>query len=160
MNTPFDAAFKTPVGWIGLRVEHQHLRELVLLSASPDIRRPVDISSQRLIEHLQTLLYEYLESGHWPQNLPLEPQGTDFQKRVWHGLLGIPQGQRKTYGDLAKQLNTSARAIGGACRANPIPLLIPCHRVVAARGDGGFAGHTSGHWMELKRWLLKRETDG
>lgn len=160
MNTPFDAAFTTSIGWIGLRMEQQRVLELALLSDAPDIRQPTDEADKLLIERLQTLLHEYLDTGKWPQNLPLEPQGTDFQRKVWRALLEIPQGQRKTYGELAGQLKTSARAIGGACRANPIPLLIPCHRVVAAQGDGGFAGHTSGHWMELKRWLLDLENDG
>ena len=74
--------------------------------------------------------------------------------------MGIPAGSTRTYGELAKQLGTSARAIGGACRANPVLLLIPCHRVVAAHDKGGFAGHRSGRWVDIKRRLLQLEADG
>ena len=69
----------------------------------------------------------------------------------------IPRGEVRTYGELAKQLNSSARAVGNACRRNPIPIIIPCHRVVAKKGIGGFAGHTEGATIELKQWLLAFE---
>jgi len=99
----------------------------------------------------------WLEGGPWPTGVPLAPGGTLFQQRVWMALRQIPPGERFTYGELAKRLGTSPRAVGGACRANPIPLLIPCHRVVAAHGLGGFAGETEGHWLRIKRWLLEHE---
>ncbi|MCK5644156.1 MAG: methylated-DNA--[protein]-cysteine S-methyltransferase [Gammaproteobacteria bacterium] len=84
-------------------------------------------------------------------------KGTLFQKKVWQALQKIPAGQVVTYGELAKQLNTSARAVGNACRANPVPLLIPCHRVISKTGMGGFAGSQSGEPMRIKRWLLEHE---
>jgi len=102
-------------------------------------------------------LAAWLAGGAWPRGLPLAPTGTPFQKRVWQALLEIPPGRVRTYGDLARSLGTSPRAVGNACRANPIPLLIPCHRVVAADGLGGFAGETTGTWPDLKRWLLRLE---
>lgn len=89
--------------------------------------------------------------------VPLAPQGTPFQRRVWQAMGKIPPGQTRRYGELAQELGSSARAVGGACRANPIPLLIPCHRVVAASGQGGFAGAQDGRLVELKRWLLTHE---
>jgi methylated-DNA-[protein]-cysteine S-methyltransferase len=72
-------------------------------------------------------------------------------------LRSIPPGRTRTYGELASKLGTSARAVGGACRANPCPVVVPCHRVVAANGLGGFAGDTSGRKLEVKRWLLRHE---
>ena len=90
-------------------------------------------------------------------DIPLQARGTDFQKRVWRAMQQIPYGQVKTYGELALKLNTSARAVGNACRANPIPLIIPCHRVVAKTGLGGFHGQRQGEAMQVKSWLLKHE---
>jgi methylated-DNA-[protein]-cysteine S-methyltransferase len=106
-----------------------------------------------------TALRQYLHDatrGRLPR-AALAPAGTAFQKRVWRELMRIPPGAVRTYGELARRLGTSARAVGGACRANPIPILIPCHRVVAAGGEGGFLGRTRGSAMALKRWLLEHE---
>ena len=72
--------------------------------------------------------------------LPLSLEGTPFQKRVWQQLRAIPAGEIRTYGWLAKKLNSSAQAVGNACRSNPVPIIVPCHRVVSAKGAGGFAG--------------------
>lgn len=74
-------------------------------------------------------------------DLPLAPPGTDYQKRVWRAMSEIPYGETWTYGELAKRAGTVPRAVGGACGANPIPVILPCHRVVAANGGaGGFSG--------------------
>lgn len=89
--------------------------------------------------------------------LPLALTGTPFQLSVWQALQKIPASKTVSYGDLAERLHTSARAIGNACRANPIPLIIPCHRVVAKHHIGGFSGATSGRDIERKRWLLRHE---
>lgn len=99
----------------------------------------------------------YLKSPANGFDLPLHTNGTLFQQRVWAALLSIPVGQVRSYGDIAAELNSSARAVGNACRANPIPLIIPCHRVVAAAGIGGFSGKTAGARITLKRRLLAHE---
>ncbi|MBK1727179.1 hypothetical protein CKO13_09135 [Halorhodospira neutriphila] len=72
-------------------------------------------------------------------------------------LLELPVGQTVTYGALARRLGSSARAVGAGCRANPLPLLVPCHRVVAAGGPGGYAGARAGPLAAFKAWLLERE---
>lgn len=90
-------------------------------------------------------------------DVELQVEGTPFQKKVWQALQNIPAGQVRTYGQLAQQLNTSARAVGNACRANPIPLLIPCHRVVSKSGMGGFSGSRDGAPVKIKAWLLAHE---
>lgn len=87
----------------------------------------------------------------------LLPVGTPFQQRVWAHLRVIPPGQAISYGELARRLNSSARAVANACRANPIPILIPCHRVVAATGLGGYMGETAGNALAIKHWLLQHE---
>jgi len=99
----------------------------------------------------------YFLDGSYRFDLPIELQGTLFQRRVWQALRGIEPGQIRTYGELARELGTSPRALGGACRANPCPIVIPCHRVLAADGLGGFAGDTSGRKLAVKRWLLEHE---
>ena len=87
--------------------------------------------------------------------LPLAPSGTPFRLRVWAAMQAIPYGQTRSYGDLARALDSAPRAIGGACGANPIPLVIPCHRVVGAGGAlGGFSG---GAGCDTKRQLLALE---
>lgn len=87
--------------------------------------------------------------------LPLTPQGTPFRRRVWAAMQAIPYGETRSYGDLARELGSAPRAIGGACGANPIPLIIPCHRVVGAGGAlGGFSG---GAGCDTKRQLLALE---
>lgn len=89
--------------------------------------------------------------------LLLNPQGTEMQKLIWNALRAIPARTTKTYGELACALNTSPRVIGNACRANPIPIIIPCHRVVGAKSIGGYAGATDGVLMDIKAWLLNHE---
>jgi len=102
------------------------------------------------------LMAYFADPGH-RFGVPLHLVGTPFQRRVWEALAAIAPGQTRTYGDLAAELGTSARAVGGACRANPCPIVVPCHRVVGATGLGGFAGDLSGHRVEVKRWLLRHE---
>jgi methylated-DNA-[protein]-cysteine S-methyltransferase len=88
-------------------------------------------------------------------DLPLAPAGTAFQRRVWDALIGIPFGCTRSYGALASTLATSARALGGACARNPIPILIPCHRVVGTHGSlGGYSGMDG---IDTKRYLLRLE---
>lgn len=84
--------------------------------------------------------------------------GTPYQQRVWAQIAAIPSGQTVRYRDIAEALSSVPRAVGGACGGNPLPVIIPCHRVVASNGLGGF-NHTSGSgWlMEIKCWLLRHE---
>jgi methylated-DNA-[protein]-cysteine S-methyltransferase len=89
--------------------------------------------------------------------LAAEPAGTAFQRRVWRCIAAIPAGSTRTYGELAAELGSSPRAVGGACRANPCPVLVPCHRVVGRQGLGGFAGDRDGRLLGIKTWLLRHE---
>jgi len=94
----------------------------------------------------------YFEGKLTAFDLPLKPQGTPFQQAVWDQLAAIPWGEVRRYGDLAKALETSPRAVGGACGRNPIPILIPCHRVLGSNGSlGGYSGLDG---IESKRSLL------
>jgi methylated-DNA-[protein]-cysteine S-methyltransferase len=92
--------------------------------------------------------------------IPIERVGTPFQMKVWDYLLSIPHAKTRSYGALAKALNTSARAIGQACANNPLPLIYPCHRVVAAKGIGGFFHQTNDNFfITIKKQLLMLEAD-
>lgn len=111
-----------------------------------------------LAEEAVRQLQNYFRNPRRGFNLPLAPRGTLFQQRVWNALQRIPSGATSSYGALARRLDSSARAVGGACRANPIPLIIPCHRVVAAQGIGGFMGVVAGHGLRIKQYLLAHES--
>ncbi len=87
--------------------------------------------------------------------LPLAPRGTAFQIRVWQEMLRIPAGQTTTYGAIATTLGSSARAVGNACGANPIPIIVPCHRVLASGGRAG--GYSGDGGLDTKRALLRLE---
>ncbi|MBI2318943.1 MAG: MGMT family protein, partial [Betaproteobacteria bacterium] len=82
---------------------------------------------------------------------------TPFQRRVWSAIAAIAPGRTRSYGDIARELGSSARAVGQACGENSFPLVIPCHRVVSAAGIGGFAHSGGGYLLEAKRWLLGHE---
>ena len=104
-------------------------------------------------------LREYFAGKRRDFDLPLAPEGTEFRRRVWEALRTIPFGQTRTYGDIADAVACRApRAVGQANRHNPIPIVIPCHRVVGSDGIGGYAGQWArGEGLDRKRWLLRHE---
>jgi methylated-DNA-[protein]-cysteine S-methyltransferase len=106
-------------------------------------------------------LEKYREDPDTQFDLPLLVEGSAFQKSVWQAMCAIPRGKTRTYGELAKELGDGtfecARAVGQACGDNRLPIVIPCHRVVAAGGIGGFSHSTEGYLIEVKRWLLAHE---
>jgi methylated-DNA-[protein]-cysteine S-methyltransferase len=87
-------------------------------------------------------------------DLPLRPAGSAFERRVWDGMLGIPYGKTRSYGELAAGIGSGPRAVGGACGKNPIPIVIPCHRVLAKAGMGGYSGSGG---LKTKQALLAIE---
>lgn len=88
-------------------------------------------------------------------DVPLDVDGTAFQCKVWAAMGDIPFGKTVTYGDLAKKLKTSPRAVGGACGANPVPVIVPCHRIVGANKE--LTGYSGGSGVKTKQALLKLE---
>ncbi len=99
-------------------------------------------------------LEAYFDGDRGDFDLPLDPAGTDFQKAVWRKMLEIPAGQTETYGWICDAVGGTARSVGTACGANPIPIIIPCHRVVAANGMGGYSGDGG---LTTKTALLRLE---
>ena len=111
-----------------------------------------------LLDEAARQLSAYFAGGRSAFDLPLAPEGTPFRTRVWQAMRAIPYGQTRSYGALARLLDSAPRAVGGACGANPIAIIIPCHRVVAAGGAlGGFSG---GAGCDTKRQLLDHESAG
>ncbi len=108
-----------------------------------------------LLERAKAALDAYFDGAALlPDSLPLRPAGTLYQRRVWTALQAIPPGETRSYAQIAALAGGSARAVGGANAANPLPIFIPCHRVVGSAGLGGYSG---GEGLETKRWLLALE---
>lgn len=130
--------------------------QLIAVDLDPDMGGALATASE-LPDVVRAELERYFADGTHRIELPVRPAGSPFQQRVWAALRAIPPGRTRTYGELARELGTGPRAIGQACRCNPVPILVPCHRVVACDGLGGFAGDRSGRRLAIKRWLLRHE---
>ncbi|CDI02169.1 Methylated-DNA/protein-cysteine methyltransferase [Candidatus Competibacter denitrificans Run_A_D11] len=149
----YQAVIATPMGRIGIRMSDKAVSALDYLPADAAEQAPVNAATEAVVTQLIAYFHHPLASF----NVPLAPAGTAFQQRVWVALQAIPTGSVLSYGELAQRLDTAPRAIGGACRSNPIPILIPCHRVVSRQGLGGYAGEVKGDPLAIKRWLLRHE---
>jgi len=144
---------QTPIGPVGIFVSDGRLCGVDL---RPDKTRHPS-SDDPLVQRVISQLDDYFMDGKSKFSLPLSLSRTGFQQRVWQALCRIGPGEIRTYGDLARELKTSPRAVGNACRRNPVPIVVPCHRVVSVQGIGGYSGATSGARLEIKRWLLSHE---
>jgi methylated-DNA-[protein]-cysteine S-methyltransferase len=148
----YDAVIASPLGRLGIRARTA-LTSIDFVSARMPLKQPRTPIARRVCTQLQA----YFRNPRARFDLPLAPGGSEFQNAVWRAMRRIPSGRVRSYGDLAKSLESAARAVGGACRANPIPIVVPCHRVVSASGLGGFMGATGGRALQIKRWLLEHE---
>lgn len=108
-----------------------------------------------LLKKAQAQVMDYLDGLRRDFDLPLAPMGTDFQKKVWKAMQAIPYGKTRSYGEIAAKLKSGARAVGTACGRNPIPIIIPCHRVLGS--NGGLGGYSGEGGTETKRKLLELE---
>jgi len=150
----FDAILAAPFGALGVRINGELLTGLEFLP--PDT--PLITCRQALIEQVAAELDAYYADASHVFSLPLAPTGTEFHRKVWHSLSNIPFGQTRTYGEVARELGSGPRAVGQAVGDNPIPIIIPCHRVIAADGSmGGFMHSRTGYSQDIKRWLLRHE---
>ncbi|CAB3746794.1 methylated-DNA--[protein]-cysteine S-methyltransferase [Paraburkholderia humisilvae] len=150
----FNAVIDAPFGKIGIRVEGANLREIVYLPDSMQSVEPDTALAKKAVEQIE----HYLDHASATFELPLAEVGTAFQRRVWQAISAIPPGVVQTYGQLAKEIGSVPRAVGQACGSNAYPIVIPCHRVVASSGIGGFAHHgDDGYYRTVKRWLLAHE---
>ncbi len=138
---------------LGIRTQDKALAAIEVLGSGVPEQSPTDILGAEVVGQLKA----YLRDPLWHFALPLLPAGTPFQRRVWEALMAIPAGEMRTYGELARQVGSGPRAVGGACRLNPIPIVIPCHRIVSTTGLGGYMGETAGAGLVLKARLLAHE---
>jgi methylated-DNA-[protein]-cysteine S-methyltransferase len=120
-----------------------------------DWGRGRDQAETPLLRRAREQLHDYFDGHRAAFGLPLAPAGTPFCKRVWDAMRAIPAGQTRTYAELARALGSAPRAVGQACGDNPIPILIPCHRVVAS--NGALGGYSGADGPATKRLLLDLE---
>ena len=155
-DSPFQACVRTPFATLGIQATDTHVVGIRFLAPST----PAQMPRRNSIAHLACVqLQAYLDNPHFVFDLPLRFAGTHHRLAVWEAMQNIPAGKTRTYGDIAHDLHSSARAVGGACGANPIPVVIPCHRVIGSGGTiGGFMGaKADGFELGIKRWLLGHE---
>ncbi|MBW3508540.1 MULTISPECIES: methylated-DNA--[protein]-cysteine S-methyltransferase [Janthinobacterium] len=151
----FSAIVAAPFGAMGVRAQDGQVCELVYLPPHFDEKEPQDAVSELACQQLA----RYFHDPDYVFDLPLAASGSAYQQRVWTAIRGIARGQVRTYGDVARLIGSAPRAVGQACGANWFPVVIPCHRVTAAGGLGGFAHHddAAGFHLGVKRWLLAHE---
>jgi methylated-DNA-[protein]-cysteine S-methyltransferase len=147
----YDAIVAAPFGAVGIAVQGMQ----VAIELLPK-NHPLKPAEHKIAAKVASQIEAYLNNARNDFNLPLVFKGTPFQRRVWHAISAIACGRVATYGEIAQQIGSGPRAVANACGANNLPLVIPCHRVVAKNGIGGFMnGQQEG--IKIKTWLLKHE---
>jgi methylated-DNA-[protein]-cysteine S-methyltransferase len=151
-----DALIQTPFGAVAVTAHNDQLAIELLVATPSDAIVMAKHSSNPLIANTCQQIIRYLKNSKSSFNIALSQHGTAFQQRVWQAIAAIPAGQVRTYGELAREIGSGPRAIANACGANNLPLVVPCHRVVAQHGLGGFMqGKHNG--LLIKQWLLQHE---
>lgn len=144
---------ETPIGNIFVEADDAHIYQ-ISYDKQPTKKNLV---ASKTVKQLDKQLKLYFKNPNYDFDLPMKLHGTELQKKIWKCIHAIPHGKTLTYSDIAKKVKTHPRVVGNACRANPIPLVIPCHRVTAKNHLGGYSGETSGRQMDKKIWLLTHE---
>ncbi len=137
----------SPIGDLTVSAEDEHIVALDWGWGRDQDETPVLMEARRQLE-------DYFDGKRGGFDLPLNPDGTAFHRAVWKIMCEIPAGQVLTYGEISKRLKASARAVGTACGRNPIPVIIPCHRVIGTAGLGGYSGDGG---VDTKLILLRLE---
>ena len=154
VDSIFNAKMKTPFAVLGIRTVGKVVTSIEYLPKAERGKAPDNALAERAVRQLE----RYLDDPEFRFSLSLAAAGTPFRERVRSALTGIPVGESRTYGELARQLHTAPRAVGGACGANDIALVVPCHRVVGSQGSlGGFMHAVDGDPLAIKRWLIRHE---
>lgn len=151
---PWSAQIPAPFGVIGVAVGDGFVTAIRYLPPGTSLIAPEDALAREACRQIEA----YFRDPGFRFSLPLRVAGSDHQRRAWQAMAAIPVGETRSYGELAAAIGSSARAVGQACGANPLPLVISCHRVVARDGGlGGFMGRRGGFALSVKRWLLEHE---
>ena len=143
--------FLTPAGWLQVVYDEHYVHRAVFTESTAE-EPPPSPMGQMVAQEIAA----YTKNPHHRFQLPLKPLGSAYQQRVWNALLVIPVGRTVTYGELANALQSSPRAVGQACRTNPLVIFIPCHRVVGKTNQGGYMGNTDA--LHYKLDLLEHES--
>lgn len=153
--SPFQACLKAPFAVLGISTNDKFVTGIDFLPLST----PILVPQKNSIAFLACVqLNAYLNNADFQFDLPIRFAGTAHQIKVWEALKTIPSGKVLSYGELATQVRSAPRAIGQACGKNPLPIIIPCHRVISASGGlGGFMGTADTEPLNIKRWLLTHE---
>jgi methylated-DNA-[protein]-cysteine S-methyltransferase len=150
----FDARLIAPFGTIGINADAQAVTSVVFLGPDVSAKAP----TKNTLAHLACVqLMSYFKNPKFTFDLPVRLSGSKHQLDVWRAMQQITAGNTVTYGVLAKAIGSNARAVGTACGKNPVPIVVPCHRIVAASGLGGFMGGKREDPLTIKRWLLVHE---
>jgi methylated-DNA-[protein]-cysteine S-methyltransferase len=147
----YDAVITAPFGAVGISVQGVQVA-IELLPQKQAKKTAENKTAAKVVNQIEA----YFSNARNDFNLPIVYKGTPFQRRVWQAISAIPRGRVLTYGEIAAQIGSGPRAVANACGANNLPLVVPCHRVVAKNGLGGFMqGNKDG--LKIKIWLLKHE---
>lgn len=149
----YQAIIAVPFGVVGILCDFKMLAGIDFLAPEILLHEPEDKFTENVCKQLD----RYFKDPCYEFSLPFSLNGSAHQKKVWQVLSKIPCGQTRQYGELAQELSSSPRAVGQACGANPIPIVVPCHRVVSKNGIGGFAHQRNGYELDIKKWLLSHE---
>lgn len=149
----YHATFHTPHTVLGITTEDDAVTGIDFLPLTSHRVNPQNAFVAAVVEQLA----RYLINPKLAFDLPLNPRGTPHQTKVWRAMQAIPVGRVRTYGDIAREIGSSPRAVGQACGANPIPVIIPCHRVVGQSSLGGFMHSRESSELTIKAWLLGHE---
>ena len=152
----YDAIVTAPFGAVGIRTANDTIVGLDFLPSQFSAKPAASALAARAAEQVS----QYLTQPEFQFDLPLAQSGTPFQRKVWRQISAVPRGKATTYGQIARHIRSAARAVGGACGANPFPLITPCHRVLTASGGlGGFSGRADDaeFLLRVKSWLLAHE---
>ena len=153
LGQQFQAVVKAPGFCVGVRCDQSEIHALKYLELCAEA-----LPESALAAEAARQLHAYFDDADFVFDLPLRASGTTFQRRVWAQIAAIPNHETRSYGELANALHNAPRAVGQACGANPFPLVVPCHRVIATGGGlGGFSRHAGGFLLDVKRWLLAHE---
>lgn len=144
----------TPIAVLGINCDESAVTRIDFLPVdTAPLLLPTTTLEQQVAEELQ----HYLQQPQHSLNVPVRLGGTPFQQRVWQAMSAIPAGQTITYAELAHRVGSGPRAVANACGANPVPIVVPCHRIVARDGLGGFMQGRANDSLNIKRWLLAHE---
>ena len=150
----YQTCVSAPFGYVCVCTSTDYVSKIELLAS----KVPSNSRLNKFAKEAREQVKAYLKNSAFKFDLPIDINGSTYRKQVWSEVVKIPAGETRTYGDIATLVGSSARAVGGACGDNVLPILIPCHRVVARADLGGFMHSTGGFSLKVKWWLLNHES--